>query len=309
VDDVVTRLNPTTAREIADAESAFARAAAGAGDDALRAASDFISTMRGATRDPAVYVQSIRDAKTLLDSQATSLVARNAKNDASAAASLGGAGAATPDVLTRLKTTISSGLTLSTIIAGVAISGYITAILIRWGQTNGMRINISGITKVDANTVEIQYSPNTQMEGFKLRVGDSIDFAGGSANLTTPALGSGVKVKKIISDSRCQVEAAITSVATNTPGTQVNYGYGTVSSSFETQFIGAVADATHAAAGAAGAALGEGLNALVPPIAGAGEKVFCDIVPFLCQTWIWWAIGGIFVAFIFLFFFLKIIRR
>jgi len=151
-------------------------------------------------------------------------------------------------------------------LAGVALTAIGAYAGARLDSTDSVDATITNITKVDGSHIQISYTPPNNL--FGPCVNDQLTF---THTGTTPSLDGPTRqrITKVVDNSTIVVNVGVTSTGVAPFGTM------TVHSSFENQVVGSavgiVATGADAIAQAGGAA------------AGAGGKLFCDIVPFLCD--------------------------
>ena len=201
----------------------------------------------------------------------------------------------------------------SSTILGVSLTAYAIYSMAAAGDTDGATIDINKITILTQNEVQIDYTyPGALPPGrltsaaFCIRVNDALDLSGCTQGCTIPALPSGLKVKRILSDTSLVLAtpASMTSAggvsfpasSTNTPsgtssgpaGSPVNvvptgtayWGRAIVHSSVSNQFVGSLGDTLSTfitssglllgqALGAVGEGLSQGIEAAAPGIGAA----------------------------------------
>jgi hypothetical protein len=322
-DGVGTSMGDAAKAELRGAvDSAAAAAVRGGSHAAAEAAAGaaFKDTMTAAAhQSPEAFVQSVEqgvhtvsDAKTTLKNENPQTVATSEKTTIDAAGAAGRTSAA--EGIAKSKFGLSTGAILS----GVALTAYCVYSLVLFEATNGKTITITNVTQLDSGHVQVSYNPPNST--FMLRVNDTLDFSGCiGSDCTVPPLGNGERVDQLIDNQNFVIAKSVTypQAYTSTPaGSPIpaaspgsTWGTAVVHSSFSNQVIGAVADTTSAALGAAGAAADVALNTaadvantainaaapvasnLINTGANLAGGAFCDIVPFLCNSTIWWILA------------------
>jgi hypothetical protein len=256
---------------------------------------------------PAATVQSVHDATNLVSNAKTTLknedpaaVAESEKTSIDAAA----------NQTTGAQNIVKSkfGLSDTTILAGLAVGAYCAYSLTLFFSTNGKTITVTNVTQLDSGHIQVSYNP-PHLISFMLRVNDTLDFSGcAGSDCTVPPLGNGERVDRLIDDHNFVIAKSVTypQAYTSTPaGSPVpaassgsTWGTAVVHSSFSNQFIGAVADTTSTVLGSVATVVDTTLDVLAPTAehivdtgVNLGKNTFCDIVPFLCNSTIWWILA------------------
>ena len=193
-----------------------------------------------------------------------------------------------------------TGLSAGTLLCGATVSAFIAYALIKWKQTDGQRITITNIIPRPDGSVQVSYTAPSST--FLLRTHDTLDFSGCSAAKCI-GLGDGERVTGTVSGSVCVVTPngnltlGSTSPGSLSPAASPGGSWGTalVHSSFSSQWTGAVADTVATAVGTVADAAAAAAAAAAPGL----HSATCSLLPFLCNSTIWWILAGVCLFIIF----------
>jgi hypothetical protein len=310
--DALETLGATEARALAEDAAAAVNIAASselrAGAESAAAA----SLRANASVSQTVRAQSFKDAATTVKNAKTDLESANpASRSAQEEAEIGAAASRQEGGASLVQKKF--GISGTTLLCGAVAAAFVAYSLIMWKATDGKSITITNIKPLGNGTIQVTYTPPSQT--FLLRVQDTLDFSGcnGSECIN---LGAGERVTGLIDGNNCVVTPNETltfpsptpspsgptpsGTASSTGAPLGSWGTATVHSTFSSQFIGSVADVTATAVGAAAGAVAAGVDAAAPGVRNVldtggnlASGVFCDMVPFLCDSTTLWIIGGI----------------
>jgi len=245
-------------------------------------------------------------------------VTETAADDADAAAQ---AAAGTDRVTVRVNQANSKfGWAKAAFFMGIPLAGYCIYSLILFETTDGAVINITNIKRINSTQIQVSYTlasygpraPQPPLStSFSLSANDTLDFSG-CQGAECIGLGNGEKIVAVIDDSNVIVQAnenlSLASYSpsspttsglgapVSSPGGSGSWGTATVHTSFGNQLASSVQGTATLIIGATAGVLIATLNNLTPVLNTAGHvagTAFCDIVPFLCDSTVLWAIGGI----------------
>lgn len=282
---------------------------------------------RLAKDDPTALIRNVKAAGDEAQAGENLVKGANAKNGEAANLDATGKPKTQADLVDAGKTKLSIlgvDITAGRVIGFATFATLVTLMAIYFTATANKTITIKNIEYADATHINITYEKPS--DEFTLRVNDELEFKTVTPAPTVPPLaGTTRKITAIVSDTVVQITlpAALTSIAGagyNTPvaGTPAgppawatSWGTATAHTTLENQFFGAVRDGVAFVAGAAAAAVGgavPGVNDIVNDLGdilgNAGNALrgaLCETLPFLCDTTIWFIVGGVILALIFFF--------
>jgi len=295
-----------------------AAAAARTNDGAAAAAA------RQAQSDPAALLRNTRAASDEAQAGENLVKGANAKNGEAANLDAAGNPKTAAELVDAGKTKLSIlgvDITATRVIGFATFATLVTLMAIYFTATANKTITIKNIEYADATHINITYEKPS--DEFTLRVNDELEFLAVTPAPTAPPLaGTTRKITAIISDTTVQITlpGPLTSIAGagyNTPvaGTPAgppawatSWGTAKAHTTLENQFFGAVRDGVAFVAGAAAAAVGgavPGVNEIVDDLGdvlgNAGNALrgaLCETLPFLCNTTMWFIVGGVILGLI-----------
>lgn len=298
-----------------------AAAAARTNDGAAAAAA------RLAKDDPTTLIRNVKAAGDEAAAGESLVKGANAKNGEAANLDAAGKPKTQAELVDAGKTKLSIlgvDITAGRVIGFATFATLVTLMAIYFTATADKTITIKNIEYADATHINITYEKPS--DEFTLRVNDELEFLAVTPAPTVPPLaGTTRKITAIISDTTVQITlpVALTSIAgagyntplagtpTGPPAWATSWGTAKSHTTLENQFFGAVRDGVAFVAGAAAAAIGgavPGVNEIVADLGdvlgNAGNALggaLCETVPFLCNTTMWWIIGGVILGLIFFF--------